>query len=159
VSRRTRRLAFWAPRLLVAGLLAAVLAAPAPGATPTTAQRHIPAIILAWSQLLNADDNAGIAKLYEIPAMIVQGQYAYRLTTRKQVALWYSLLPCSGTIVSVSVHGRYATAVFRLGNRGSKRCDAPGSLAAARFEIVGGKIVSWVQVPVPTQSAVTGPIA
>jgi len=47
------------------------------------------------------------------------------------------------------VRGRYATAVFRLANRGSTQCDGPGTLAAARFTIVKGLITIWEQVPVP----------
>jgi len=106
-------------------------------------------IIRLWSERLNASDNDGIAELFALPAIFIQGPDAYRLTTRRQVALWHSLLPCSGTIVSISYRGRFATAVFRLGNRGKTKCDAPGTLAAAQFEIVAGKIVSWEQVPVP----------
>jgi len=106
-------------------------------------------IIRLWSERLNASDNDGIAELFALPALFVQGPDVYRLTTRHQIALWNSLLPCSGKIVSISYRGRFATAVFRLGNRGKTKCDAPGSLAAAQFEIVGGKIVSWAQVPVP----------
>jgi hypothetical protein len=116
------------------------------------------AVVLAWSTRLNQKDNAGIARLYSLPTLIVQGPYAYRLTTRRQVARWYSLLPCAGRVVSISFHGRFATAVFRLANRGKTKCDAPGSLAAARFEIVDGKIRSWIQVPVPRKSR-AGPVA
>jgi hypothetical protein len=82
---------------------------------------------------------------------MIQGPYGYRLRTRAQVAQWHAGLPCSGKILSIKVRGRYATAVFRLGDRLTSKCDAPGTLAAARFEIVKGKIVSWIQIPVPEQ--------
>jgi hypothetical protein len=49
------------------------------------------------------------------------------------------------------VRGRFATAVFRLGDRRKSKCDAPGTLAAARFKIVRGKITIWQQVQPPTQ--------
>jgi hypothetical protein len=51
--------------------------------------------------------------------------------------------------------------VFRLGNRGATRCDGPGTLAAARFEIVNGKIASWEQIAVPAKKppAQAGPVA
>jgi len=114
------------------------------------------AVVREWSARLNSGDNAGLARLFAVPALIVQGPYAYRLPTRALVAKWYSSLPCSGQVLSVSVHGRYATAVFRLGNRRTSSCDAPGMLAAARFEIVNGKIVSWVQVAVPAKKPQTG---
>lgn len=117
------------------------------GLTPD--QLRMALIVRAWVQRLNANDNAGLASLYSLPAIIVQGLYEYKLKTRKQVALWFSLLPCSGEIVALRFNGSYATVIFRLGNRGSIKCDGPGTLAAARFKIVNGKIAYWAQVPVP----------
>jgi hypothetical protein len=108
------------------------------------------AVVHAWSDYLNSGDNAGEAALFRLPVLMIQGPYAYRLVTSAQVAKWHAALPCSGRIVSIRVRGRYATAVFRLGNRKQSRCDAPGTLAAARFTIVGGKITEWRQVPPPS---------
>ena len=70
-------------------------------------------------------------------------------TRTPQLAEYHSLLPCSGHITSIVVKGRFATAVFRLGDRKGSPCDSRGSVVAARFEIVGGKIVRWQQIPVP----------
>jgi hypothetical protein len=125
----------------------------------TPGERKMAAIINAWSVRLNRNDNMGVAELYSLPTIIVQAPYAYRLTTRSEVALFFSELPCSGTVLSILYHGKYATAVFRLGNRGTAPCDNPGGLAAARFEIVKGKIVSWTQVPVPKGAAKIAPVA
>ncbi len=124
----------------------------------TPAQERMARIVLEWSTRLNANDNDGLARLYAVPALIVQGPYAYRLVNRKQVARWYALLPCAGHVTRIVFSGRYATAVFRLANRGKTRCDSPGGLAAARFEIVDGKIVSWEQVAVPPQAG-SAPVA
>ena len=125
-------------------------AAPASSArTPRQHQRE--AVVRAWSERLNAGDYHGIAELFTVPTTLIQGAYAYRLVTRAQIAKWHSALPCTGKIVSITFSGRFATAVFRLGNRETVACDDPGGLAAARFEIVGGKIASWQQVPVPAQ--------
>jgi hypothetical protein len=154
-------------------LLALGAAAPGAGAAPGTSavraatpkstaaarEGQMMAVVRAWSARLNANDDAGVARLFALPSVVVQGPYAYRLRTRAQVARWHSGLPCSGRIVSIEIRGRFATAVFRLGNRGTTRCDAPGTLAAARFEIVGGKIRMWMQVPVPEEKADTGPVA
>ena len=107
------------------------------------------AVVLAWSARLNAGDNAGVARLFRVPVLMTQGQFVFRLVTRDQVARWHAALPCSGRVVSITVAGRVATAVFRLGNRTTSRCDAPGTLAAAEFTIVGGKIIAWRQVAVP----------
>ena len=133
---------------------ATTAAAPKP-----SARQQQEKIVRAWSALLNVSDFNGIAKLFAVPAIIAQGPYEYRFTTRKQIALWHSGLPCAGKIVSITYAGRFATAVFRLADRGSHPCDAPGGLAAARFEIVRGKIVSWRQVDVPQQPTETGPTA
>ena len=148
----------------VAAVVALALgASAAPAASPPQSaaarEQQMRAVVHAWSVRLNAGDNAGVARLFSVPALVIQGPYAYRLRTRKQVALWYSGLPCSGRVVSVTIRGRFATAVFRLGDRGKTSCDAPGTLAAARFEIVNGKIVRWEQVPVPAKSNEPGPVA
>ncbi len=107
------------------------------------------AIIHLWAARLNKGDYDGIARLFSVPAIFIQGPYEYRLVNLKQVALWNSGLPCSGTIVAVSFRGQTATAIFRLGTRPSIKCDAPGTYAAARFKFVNGKIVEWAQVTVP----------
>jgi hypothetical protein len=140
--------------------IAAVGALPASRAV-VARERRMKAVVHAWSARLNAGDNAGVARLFAVPALVAQGPYVYRLRTRAQISEWYSGLPCSGHIVSVAVRGRYATVVFRLGDRGKSPCDAPGTLAAARFGIVNGKIVSWEQIAVPAkkQPAQSGTVA
>jgi hypothetical protein len=120
---------------------------------PSQAAR-MKAVVRAWSDYLNSGNNAGEAALFRLPVLMIQGPYAYRLVTPTQVAKWHAALPCSGRIVSIRVRGRYATAVFRLGNRKQTKCDAPGTLAAARFTIVGGKITEWRQVPPPSPAPV-----
>ncbi|HZO97342.1 MAG TPA: hypothetical protein VFB42_08225 [Gaiellaceae bacterium] len=127
-----------------------------PAARPHVSQAaEMKAIVRAWSRRLNAGDNAGEAALFALPVTMIQGPYAYRLVTPRQVAEWHAALPCSGEVVSIAVRGRVATAVFRLGDRKTSRCDAPGTLAAARFTIVHGRITLWQQVPPPS----TGPVA
>src|SRR4051812_39750716 len=108
------------------------------------------AIVQAWSANLNRGDNAAEARLFALPATMIQGPYGYRLATPAQVAQWHAALPCSGRIVSIKVHGRYATAVFLLGNRKTSKCNTPGTLVAARFTIVHGKITMWQQVQPPS---------
>ena len=142
----------------VAISLLALLAGPTAAAAPppqSAQQRQMKAIVRAWTKRLNAGDNAGVARLFSLPATIIQGPYVYRLTTRAQIARWHAGLPCSGRILSIAYRGNFATAVFRLANRGSHPCDAPGTLAAARFKIVDRKIASWEQVAVPPQASDT----
>jgi hypothetical protein len=141
-------------RWALVGATLFVVAVGSPGAATaqvpkTPLQRQMDAIVRTWSRRLNANDNAGIAKLFAVPATIIQGPYEYRFPRRALVAEWHSGLPCSGRIVRISFSRNTATAVFRLGNRGSTPCDAPGTLAAARFTIVKGLITVWQQIAVP----------
>jgi hypothetical protein len=134
---------------------AILLVSVAPAVSGAAADRGAPArmraIVREWSKRLNAGDNRGVARLFSLPAVVIQRGVGYRLSTAAEVALWHEGLPCSGRVVSVAIRGRFATAVFVLGSgRPGKKCDAPpGTKAAARFEIVNGKIRSWEQVPVP----------
>jgi hypothetical protein len=137
---------------------AARVATPAPSRAAAS-ERQVRAVVRAWSNRLNAGNNAGVARLFSLPAIMVQGSYTYRFTNRAQLADWHSRLPCSGRIVSIEVRGQIAIAVFRLADRGSTRCDAPGTLVAARFELVEGKIALWVQIPVPEKPDDPGPVA
>ena len=129
-------------------MLALVLvpAATAAGVDSPAATKRV---VHAWSDRLNAYDNAGAARLFGRPAVFVQGSGVLRLRTYAAIALWHSLLPCAGRIVSISVNGEYATVVFVLANGKHRRCDAPGEKAAAVFRVHHGKIVSWEQIPVP----------
>ncbi len=139
-------------RIVAATLLVALLAAPvgmgARGDSPAAVKR----VVRAWSARLNAYDNAGVARLFARPATFVQAGGSLRLRTAADIALWHQLLPCAGRIVSIRVRGELATVVFTLANGKNRRCDAPGAKAAAVFRIRGGKIASWVQIPVPPRS-------
>jgi hypothetical protein len=141
------------------GITAAPLAQGAPlGASAAdrsgeTREQAMRRIVHTWSRLLNARDNAGISRLFSLPAIIAQGSFVYRLKTAKQIALWHDGLPCAGRVTSIRIAGRFATAVFVLSDRKGSRCDDPGGKAAARFEIIRGKIVSWTQVAVPPEGS------
>ena len=115
----------------------------------TPGQKRMSRIVHEWSRLLNAGENVAIARLFKLPAVFVQGPFTSQFFTRRQIASWHAQLPCSGHIVSITYKWRFATAVFKLGNRARLTCSGPGTLVATRFEFIGGKIASWVQVPVP----------
>jgi limonene-1,2-epoxide hydrolase len=140
-------------RIVAVALLLALLPAPDAGAARTDSPAATKRVVRAWSTRLNAYDNAGIARLFARPAVFGQAGAVLRLETYADIALWHSLLPCAGRIVSIAVKGEAATAVFVLANGRHRRCDAPGQKAAAVFRVHNGKIVSWVQVPVPEAAA------
>jgi hypothetical protein len=147
-------------RSVVAVVALSLVAAASAVAAPTRAAADSPAairsVVRTWSARLNANDNRGASRLFALPAVMTQGPYAYRLTTYRQLTLWHDGLPCAGKVTRIIVKGRFATAVFTLGKRKGHNCDAPGSEAAAKFEIVRGKIRSWTQVEVPPAA---GPVA
>ena len=145
-------------RIVACALLAALLAAPVASAAHADSPAATKRLVRAWSRRLNAYDNAGVARLFARPALFGQAGAVLRLESYADIALWHSLLPCAGRIVSITVKGETATAVFVLANGTHRRCDAPGQKAAAAFRVHRGKIVSWVQVPVPVP-APSGPTA
>jgi hypothetical protein len=125
---------------------------------PSQADR-MKAVVRAWTANLDAGNNAAEARLFRLPALIslMEGPYGCnRCLTPAEVVQLHAQLLCSAKIKSIKVRGRYATAVFRLGDREISKCDSPGgSLTAVRFTIVRGKITVWQQVPPPSQ----GPVA
>ena len=145
-------------RVAACALLAALVVVPVAGAAHADSPAATKRVVRTWSTHLNAYDNAGAARLFARPAVFAQGAAVLRLETYSDIALWHSLLPCAGWIVSIAVKGETATAVFVLANGKHRRCDAPGQKAAAAFRVHRGKIVSWVQVPVPVP-APSGPTA
>ena len=145
-------------RIVACALLVALLPTPVAVAARADSPAATKRVVRAWSARLNAYDNAGVARLFARPAVFVQGGAALRLETSSDIALWHSLLPCAGRIVSITVKGETATAVFVLANGKHRRCDAPGQKAAAVFRIRHGKILTWAPVPVPPP-ATSGPSA
>jgi hypothetical protein len=136
-------------------VLAALVIAPCvAAAVPDTAASR-KQVVRTWSARLNAYDNVGIARLFARPAVFVQAGGAFRLESQRDISTWHRLLPCAGRLLSITVKGQDATAVFRLANGKNRRCDAPGRKAAAVFRIRKGKIVSWIQVPVPAPEGPT----
>ena len=143
--------------LAAVSLSLALVTVGAPAATASRAS-HIKAVVRMWSAYLNANDNEKAARLFALPAIVIQAPYEFRLRTRKELVEWHSTLPCAGYIVSIAVKGETATVVFQLGDRPRSTCTTPGAQAAARFTFVDGKIVRWEQIAVPKAKA-TGPTA
>jgi hypothetical protein len=120
------------------------------------------AVVRAWNANLYAGNNAAEARLFSLPAVIalMGGPVGCYCLTRAEVAQFHAGLPCSGKIVSIKVRGRYATAVFRLGDLETSKCDEPaGALTGMRFTIVGGKITVLKQVwwKPPGRAAIRAP--
>jgi hypothetical protein len=142
-------------RVVVVVVLAMLACAPTVSAASADSSASRKRIVREWSMRLNAYDNVGAAKLFARPATFVQSGYVLQFDSGANIVLWHRRLPCAGRIVSITVRGEYATAVFVLRNGTHRPCDAPGAKAAAVFRIRAGKILSWTQIPVPTPSGPT----
>jgi hypothetical protein len=132
--------------LVLAGCGASAKAHQAAPPQPSQAVR-MKAVVRVWTANLNAENNAAEARLFSLPALIslMEAPYGCWCLTRAEVVQFHAQLLCSGTIVSIKLRGRYATAVFRGGDRETSKCDNPRSLTAVRFTIVRGKISAWEQ--------------
>jgi hypothetical protein len=148
IAIRVFALAATAFALVLAGCGASAKPHHAAPPQPSQADR-MKAVVRAWTANLNAGNNAAEARLFSLPALIslMEGPYGCLCLTPAEVVQFHAQLLCSAKIVSIKVRRRRATAVFRLGDQETSKCDStPGSLTAVRFTIVRGKITVWQQV-------------
>jgi hypothetical protein len=108
------------------------------------------ALVRTWTENLNSGNNAAETQLFLLPTTIslMEGPYGCLCLTRGEVLYVHTELLCTAEIVSVKVHGKVATTVFRLlGDRLGSTCDSPpGSLTGVRFTFMRGKITRLQQV-------------
>jgi outer membrane murein-binding lipoprotein Lpp len=147
-------------RLFVAAVVAFALVLAGCGASakphhtappPPSEANRMKAVVRAWNADVNAGNNAAVARLFSLPALIslMTGPYGCNMCrTPAEVVQLHAQLLCSAKIKSIKVRGRYATAVFgHPGDRETSKCDAPpGALTGVRFTIVRGKINALKQV-------------
>src|SRR5439155_27385848 len=103
------------PQLTLALFVVAVLGGC--GSTPPSPE----SVVRAWSQELNAGDNADAARLFAPGAEIVQAGTTLRLDTQAEALAWNSALPFSGRTVSIKTNGDPTSATFLLGDRPMRR--------------------------------------
>ena len=106
------------------------------------------AVVRAWSDAIDRNDNAAAGRLFAPGARVIQID-TRTLRSPAEAREWNDELPCGGTIVSLTQDGADVTAVFKLGDRPQHVCDGPGSEASAIFRVEHGKIVLWHQTPLP----------
>jgi hypothetical protein len=134
-------------RILLAALVLALAACGDTARSPAD-------VVRAWSDAINANDNARAAALFAGDAKVIQNGEVV-LHSRADARRWNAALPCAGHVDSLSVTGTRVTATFTLGERARHICDGPGQRAAAVFEVRGGKIVLWHQIAVPEEPGAT----
>ena len=116
---------------------------------PAKAPPRPAAVVRAWTAALNRSDNEAAANLFAKNAVVIQNGLKLVLFTHHLAVLWMEGVPCSGRLIRVRVTQNIADAIFVLGSRKGIKCDAPGIKARAAFVVRNGKIVRWVQLPVP----------
>jgi hypothetical protein len=113
------------------------------------------AVVRAWTTNLDTGNNVGEARLFSLPVLIETGPDLAAATVGQcwclspaEIVHFHAQMPCSVKIVSITVRGRHATAVLRLGDRLTSKCssvpgpDTTGWLTGLRFKIVRGKITA-----------------
>ena len=105
----------------------------------------------AWSNAVNSGDNEAAAALFAPGARVIQRR-VFVLDTEEKAVAFHAALPCAGEITKLESKGDTVTATFRLADRESSWCDAPGARARTRFRVRDGKIVRWEQLPARTRA-------
>ena len=102
-------------------------------------------VITGWSDALRRSDVEKATGFFTVPLVVSQGQTA-RLTTRSQVRIFNTGLPCGSKVTGVEREEDYFVASFVLTERPGQRCDGPGNSARVAFKLSGGKIREWRQL-------------
>lgn len=130
----------------LAAILVALLALTACGGHKTSSPGEV---ARAWNAALDRNDSEAAARLFADGAQVIQGD-VQTLDTHADAVRWNSGLPCGGVITLLEPRsGGRVLAVFVLTDRPRHSCEAPGTKAAAVFQVRNGKIVVWHEVDVP----------
>jgi limonene-1,2-epoxide hydrolase len=131
----------------LAAITLALLALTACGGHKTSSPGEV---VRAWSAALDRNDSEAAGHLFADGAQVIQGD-VLTLATHADAVRWNSALPCGGVITLLEPRSNgQILAIFDLTERPEHSCDAaPGTKAAAVFEVKNGKIVLWHQVEVP----------
>ena len=129
-----------------AAILLALLALTACGGHKTASPG---AVVRTWSAALDRNDSEAAGSLFADGSQVIQSG-VLTLPAHADAVQWNSGLPCGGVITLLEPRsGGQILAIFTLTDRPKHRCDAPGTKAAALFQVRNGKIVVWHEVPVP----------
>lgn len=136
----------------------ALLLALAAGCGGGGERRDPESVVRAWSDAINRADDDAAADLFAPDARIIQGGVEATLPDHAAARRWNSGLPCSGTIVDLSVDGDAVTATFVLGERPGHACDGDGAEASVLIRVESGRIVLWHQTPTTPSASGPGPV-
>jgi limonene-1,2-epoxide hydrolase len=133
----------------LAAILVALLALTACGGHKTSSSSSAGEVARAWSAALDRNDSEAAGRLFADGAQVIQSDVE-TLATHADAVHWNSALPCGGRITLLEPQsGGRILVIFVLTERPHHICDAPGSKAAAVFQVKNGKIVVWHEVEVP----------
>ena len=109
-------------------------------------------VIKGWADALRHGHVRQAVAYFRLPAQVSAGQQPIELTTRAQLRLFNSSLPCGAKLERTQRQPRgYVLATFRLTERpGRGRCgDGTGHRARTLFYIEHGEIVQWFRATDP----------
>ena len=111
------------------------------------------AVIKGWADALRAGRVEAAARYFGIPSVFFTGNGPpVELASLADVVHANAALPCGAKLLSLSAHGRYVNALFRLTNRpgpgGEGGCGSgTGDTARTYFLIRRGHIAQWLRAP------------
>lgn len=110
-------------------------------------------VITGWADALRAGHVVAAARYFRIPSVFFTGSGPpVELTSLGDVEHVNAALPCGAKLISLSRHGRYVDALFRLTNRpgpgGEGGCGSGTGQTARTFFLIGdGRILQWLRAP------------
>jgi hypothetical protein len=148
--------------------MAGLLAGCGSGHTATSSAKPSPAVsaaakkqtvaenvIRGWAKALLSGKVSAAARYFALPSIFANGITSgglgtYEIRTERQARAVNESLSCGARITSITPHGKYFTAEFRLVNRSGAGADCgsgTGAAAATDFVIKNGRIIDWIRAP------------
>jgi hypothetical protein len=130
------------------------------GAGVETGRRAV-AVVRGWSDALRRGDVRAAAGYFALPSLFADGSDPLTLHSLADAVAANTGLTCGSELISVTLHGPYLNALFRLTQRsgpGGGACGSgTGQTARAFFLIRNGRILEWLRVPdLPGDNATPG---
>jgi hypothetical protein len=106
------------------------------------------AVVLAWSRALNygLDEEAGSYFGPRVRIVTEEGRVGY-LEGPDEATYFNASIACQGKVIGLSRRGERVWAAFKLDQRGTFMCPAPGQIDTAAFTVRSGKIVAFEDLP------------
>ncbi len=114
------------------------------------------AVIRGWANALRGGHIQAAARYFALPSIFANGESAaggltaVEVKTEHEAEAVNESLSCGAQLTSITPHGKYLTANFRLTNRtgpGAGCGSGTGQPASTDFVIRHGRILDWIRAP------------